>query len=107
MDAEFKEIRKEWKARKKEEDAQRKADEERARAAGGDPHDPSAAYPGARPVQLPPIGYSHQYPAPGNDYGGGHMYSNYTPHSPYGAQTMYNQCKQDRSQRWRAQESTS
>ncbi|KAL1968598.1 hypothetical protein VTN77DRAFT_1808 [Rasamsonia byssochlamydoides] len=74
---EFKEIRKEWKARKKEEENQRKAAEERERAAaaaqaqaqaqagqveGAAPTDPSQAgqppsYPaGVRP-QLPPIGY--------------------------------------------------
>ncbi|EEP77365.1 conserved hypothetical protein [Uncinocarpus reesii 1704] len=82
---EFKEIRKEWKARKKEEENQRKAAEERERAAaqGADsnaPPDPNnvtaaqqppqpAPYPaGVRP-QLPPIGYQ---PADGqvpNQYG--------------------------------------
>ncbi|CEJ90602.1 Putative Transcriptional regulator [[Torrubiella] hemipterigena] len=93
---EFKEIRKEWKARKKEEDAQRKAEEERQRATG-EAHEPPSSYPGSRPVQLPPIGYSHQYPAPPSgqppmqEYGGSHMYSSYQPHSPYGAQNLYNQ----------------
>ncbi|KAL5084067.1 C2H2 finger domain transcription factor con7 [Trichoderma cf. simile WF8] len=112
---EFKEIRKEWKQRKKEEEAQRKAEEERQRAAavnvaqngGGDPQAPdgasSAGYP-TRPVQLPPIGYQpNQYPAPpsGNvgqqpmpEYGASHMYSNYQPHSPYAQpsqQNMYSQ----------------
>jgi hypothetical protein len=108
---EFKEIRKEWKARKKEEENQRKAAEDRERAAaqanqqqveGPPPADPSQAaqpppYPaGVRP-QLPPIGYQ---PADGqvpSQYsaspGGGMVYpqgngqiaypANY-PHSPYG-----------------------
>ncbi|KAN0086428.1 hypothetical protein V8E54_000116 [Elaphomyces granulatus] len=76
---EFKEIRKEWKARKEEEN-QRKAAEERERAAaqaqvqqaqaqaqagqvdGGAPADPSQggqppSYPGGVRPQLPPIGY--------------------------------------------------
>ena len=83
---EFKEIRKEWKARKKEEEAQRKAAEEAerqrqaqaqaaaqaaAQAQNGGP-DPQAAegqgtpsYPTGRQVQLPPIGYQPtQYSAP-------------------------------------------
>jgi hypothetical protein len=106
---EFKEIRKEWKARKKEEEAQRKAAEERERAAAAQaaqanqvdapgPTDPAQAQPpayagGVRP-QLPPIGYQ---PADGQvpgQYGGagGIVYQgngqmayppNY-PHSPYG-----------------------
>ena len=79
---EFKEIRKEWKAKKKEEEQQRKADEERQRAA-----DPRAAHdngpeapvygqvrqpvgmPGQAPghPQLPPIGY--QPAASGNTSG--------------------------------------
>jgi transcription factor CON7 len=92
--AEFKEIRKEWKARKKEEENQRKAAEERERAAaaqaaqaqaqaqagqvdGSAPADPSQAapppsYPGGVRPQLPPIGYQPadgqvpgQYGAPG------------------------------------------
>ncbi|KID92603.1 Zinc finger, C2H2-type/integrase, DNA-binding protein, partial [Metarhizium majus ARSEF 297] len=112
---EFKEIRKEWKQRKKEEEAQRKAEEERHRAAAaaaqahnGGPDQgpdvpPTSTYPGSRPVQLPPIGYQpNQYPAPPSgavpqqqlaDYGAGHMYPNYQPHSPYGqpTQNMYNQ----------------
>lgn len=106
---EFKEIRKEWKARKKDEEAQRKAREERERAAAQaaqanqvehpipDPSHAAAAppaYAGVRP-QLPPIGYQ---PADGqvhNQYGahgaGGMVYQgngqmayppNY-PHSPY------------------------
>ncbi|KAG5999690.1 C2H2 finger domain transcription factor con7 [Claviceps maximensis] len=111
---EFKEIRKEWKQRKKEEEAQRKAEEERQRSAGAGSnggggadqgpdgtHTPS--YPGSRAVQLPPIGYQPtQYPAPPSgavpqqglaDYGTSHMYSSYPPQSPYGQpnQNMYTQ----------------
>ncbi|KAJ5938556.1 hypothetical protein N7466_001690 [Penicillium verhagenii] len=106
---EFKEIRKEWKARKKEEDGQRKAAEERERAAAqaaqashvdapGGPSDPQAAQPsayggGVRP-QLPPIGYQpadSQVPGQYGGPGGGLVYQsngqmgyppNY-PHSPY------------------------
>ncbi|MCJ1271947.1 hypothetical protein MMC22_011852, partial [Lobaria immixta] len=109
--SEFKEIRKEWKARKKEEDNQRKADEERQRSAtggppvDGQPADPAQApsgqnyAPGVRP-HLPPIGYapansgqvSTQYPG-GVDQmysqGNGQVYPAY-PHSPYGqGQQMY------------------
>jgi hypothetical protein len=111
---EFKEIRKEWKQRKKEEEAQRKAEEERQRAAAqaaaqnggqegqGPDGTPTSTYP-SRPVQLPPIGYQpQQYPAPPSgavpqqplpDYNTNHMYSNYQPHSPYAqpSQGMYNQ----------------
>ncbi len=112
---EFKEIRKEWKARKKEEENARKAEEERQRQAAqaaaqnGAPDGPNVAdggqppssYPGSRPVQLPPIGYQPgQYPAPPSagmqqpmsEYGGNHVY-NYQPASPYGqpSQQMYNQ----------------
>ncbi|KAH8879836.1 hypothetical protein GQ53DRAFT_833778 [Thozetella sp. PMI_491] len=113
---EFKEIRKEWKARKKEEENARKADEERQRQAaqaaaaqnGGsdgpsvsDGSQPPTTYPGSRPVQLPPIGYQPgQYPAPPSagmqqpmaEYGGSHVY-NYQPASPYGQpnQQMYSQ----------------
>ncbi|OAX78809.1 hypothetical protein ACJ72_06879 [Emergomyces africanus] len=109
---EFKEIRKEWKARKKEEENQRKAAEERERAAaqanqvdGNVPADPSqsgqpTSYPtGGRP-QLPPIGYQPadgQVPGQyGASAGAGLVYppsngqmaapyppANY-PHSPYG-----------------------
>lgn len=108
--SEFKEIRKEWKARKKEEENQRKAEEERQRASvganqtDGQPADPvqtptSQNYPpGVRP-QLPPIGYAPaagqvaaQYPG-GVDqlYQQGNGYSAY-PHSPYGQnQQMYPQ----------------
>ncbi|KAL4935392.1 hypothetical protein BDV06DRAFT_234356 [Aspergillus oleicola] len=107
---EFKEIRKEWKARKKEEEAQRKVAEERERAAAAaaaqsqmdasGATDPLQAgqppsYPGGVRPQLPPIGYQ---PADGQvpgQYGagaGGMVYQgngqvgyppNY-PHSPYG-----------------------
>jgi hypothetical protein len=116
---EFKEIRKEWKARKKEEENLRKADEERARAAvggappdgqaGGESH--SAGYqPQGRSVQLPPIGYQpgasvpgqYQSQAPGGsvhqlqDYNAQQnlQYSGY-PASPYGAPgQMYSQHSQ-------------
>lgn len=114
---EFKEIRKEWKARKKEEDAQRKAEEDRQRAAqaqanppqdGQHPQDqqPPQGYqqPGRQPVQLPPIGYQPgaqvpgQYQAPSGgvqqlqEYTNpNHMYSGY-PASPYGQPSqMYSQ----------------
>ncbi|CZR60025.1 uncharacterized protein PAC_09920 [Phialocephala subalpina] len=106
---EFKEIRKEWKARKKEEENARKAEEERSRAAvapegQGQEGAPPAGYqqPG-RSVQLPPIGYQPnaqvpaQYQAPSGgvqqlqEYGNNHLqYSGY-PASPYGAPNqMYN-----------------
>jgi hypothetical protein len=112
---EFKEIRKEWKARKKEEENQRKAEEERARAAAaqaptadGQSNDnaqaPSGYQQGGRQqVQLPPIGYQpgaqvagpYQPPPSGvqqlQEYGQNQMYSGY-PASPYGAPNhMYNQ----------------
>jgi hypothetical protein len=109
---EFKEIRKEWKARKKEEENQRKADEERARAAaaptdgqGSADNGPAPGYQqGGRSVQLPPIGYQPgaqvpgQYQAPAGgvqqlqEYGNNHIsYSGY-PASPYGAPNqMYSQ----------------
>jgi hypothetical protein len=108
---EFKEIRKEWKARKKEEENQRKADEERARAAAvsadGQPADgaPAPGYQANRSVQLPPIGYQPGAQVPGQyqptsgsvqqlqEYGGNsHLqYSGY-PASPYGAPNqMYSQ----------------
>jgi transcription factor CON7 len=113
--AEFKEIRKEWKARKKEEENQRKAEEERARAAAaqanpadgppGDNTQPPPGYQqgGRQQVQLPPIGYQPgaqvpgQYQAPPGgvqqlqEYSNNHMYSGY-PASPYGAPNqMYSQ----------------
>ncbi|KAI9890149.1 MAG: hypothetical protein M1814_004430 [Vezdaea aestivalis] len=73
---EFKEIRKEWKQRKKEEENARKADEERARNAAQshmDHHNPADGPQGQPPVaynpqgrpgpQLPPIGFNQQpYP---------------------------------------------
>lgn len=112
MRTEFKEIRKEWKQRKKEEEAQRKAEEESQASAGAGSAAPdqglegpsTPSYPVSRAVQLPPIGYQPaQYPAPSGgvpqpglaDYGAGHMYPNYPPHSPYGQpnQNMYSQCK--------------
>ncbi|PHH67760.1 hypothetical protein CDD80_540 [Ophiocordyceps camponoti-rufipedis] len=112
--AEFKEIRKEWKQRKKEEEAQRKAEEERQRqqaaAQNGSSEaqadgTPTPTFPGSRPVQLPPIGYQPaQYPAPPSstvtqqplpDYNASHMYPNYQSHSPYGQphHGIYSQCR--------------
>ena len=118
--AEFKEIRKEWKARKKEEETQRKADEERHRhaaaaaaangptdgQAGPDAGQPPTTYPGNRAVQLPPIGYQpNQYPAPPSagvqqplpEYSSSYLHS-YPPTSPYGqpGQQMYNQRQSSR-----------
>ncbi|KIV85963.1 hypothetical protein, variant [Exophiala sideris] len=106
---EFKEIRKEWKARKKEEDNARKAEEERQRQAAqanqvdgppGEAHQvPPQGYQqnGARP-SLPPIGYQAadghaqgQYGQPQGamvyPQGNGQMgnYANY-PNSPYAQQ---------------------
>lgn len=108
LSPEFKEIRKEWKARKKEEESQRKADDERQRAAAqadGQSADPAQAPPqnyppGVRP-QLPPIGYAPagaqvpgQYPGGVEQMyqqGNGQVYPGY-PHSPYGqGQQMYQQ----------------
>ena len=103
--SEFKEIRKEWKQRKKEEETQRKQDEERQRQQNGgsteqpapdpsQPQGPNFPSGGNRP-QLPPIGYGPsggqvppQYPS-GVDqiYQAGssaQVYPNYNPHSPYG-----------------------
>ncbi|KZF22744.1 hypothetical protein L228DRAFT_268128 [Xylona heveae TC161] len=109
---EFKEIRKEWKARKKEEENARKAEEERQRQAAaaqatqvdGQAAEASQAPaastypPGVRP-QLPPIGYAPaggqvagQYAAPSGGMDQMHqLYSNYAQ-SPYtqGSQ-MYQQ----------------
>lgn len=106
--AEFKEIRKEWKARKKEEESARKAEDERQRAAHGAAQDgqPDGQPPqgqayqtnGGRP-SLPPIGYAPaeghppagQYQAPpgGMVYAQGNApmpnYAQY-PNSPYGHQ---------------------
>lgn len=70
--AEFKEIRKEWKAKKKEEEIQRKAEEERQRAADnrnvqegssdasvyGHLRTPIGPPPSMGGPQLPPIGYA-------------------------------------------------
>ncbi|KAI1268538.1 hypothetical protein F5Y18DRAFT_233866 [Xylariaceae sp. FL1019] len=116
---EFKEIRKEWKARKKEEDQARKAAEEDSRqrhaaaqVAAQNPGPDQASEAGVpayapRPVQLPPIAYNGQYPPSSGpvaqqppmagEYngGGGQMYaSNYQPASPYahsGQASMYGQ----------------
>ncbi|TVY84797.1 C2H2 finger domain transcription factor CON7, partial [Lachnellula suecica] len=112
---EFKEIRKEWKARKKEEENARKADDERARAAqigsapegqpGEGPPPPGYQQAGRPQVQLPPIGYQPGAHVPGQyqaapsgsvqqlqDYPPNNMqYSGY-PASPYGAPSqMYSQ----------------
>src|SRR5689334_21379373 len=117
--AEFKEIRKEWKARKKEEEQARKADDERQRAAvaqqaqqveGQQPDPQHVQQPGyqqngGRP-SLPPIGYQgaeaqHQGQYAPQQPGGmvypqqnGQMpaYGNY-PNSPYGqqGQAVYSQ----------------
>lgn len=113
---EFKEIRKEWKARKKEEDTQRKAAEERERAAAaqanqqpdGQVSDPAQqgqapSYPGNVRPQLPPIGYAPatgdgqvpgQYAAqqPGMVYqqqNGQMGYPPNYPHSPYPQGQVY------------------
>ncbi|KAJ5232933.1 Zinc finger C2H2 [Penicillium chermesinum] len=108
------EIRKEWKARKKEEETQRKAIEERERAAAQaaqanqvepppGPSDPQAGQPsayGASRPQLPPIGYqpadsqvSSQYPPGGMVYqSNGQMgYPPNYPHSPYQSGPVYQQ----------------
>ncbi|KAK8117526.1 Transcriptional regulator [Apiospora kogelbergensis] len=77
---EFKEIRKEWKQRKKDEEQQRKAAEEAERQRqsnhpaqvqngaagpeGADGAQPPQPYSAGRSVHLPPIGYTPQYPAP-------------------------------------------
>merc|ERR1712093_706906 len=102
---EFKEIHKEWKARKKEEENQRKAEDERARATvvpadgqNSSDNTPAGYQQPGRSVQLPPIGYQPgaqvpgQYQAPSGGvqqlqgYGGeNHLqYSGY-PAPPYGA----------------------
>lgn len=115
---EFKEIRREWKARKKEEDQARKNDEDRQRQAanavavaqnggadpqaGPDPSQPPASYSGTR--QLPPIAYANasytpvssggvQQPLP--EYGSGNVYNGYSPASQYPPSNsqMYNQRK--------------
>ncbi|ORY70011.1 uncharacterized protein BCR38DRAFT_454902 [Pseudomassariella vexata] len=99
---EFKEIRKEWKARKKEEEQQRKAAEEAERqrqaqhaaaaaqvahqngASGPDVADGAQApqsYAAGRQVQLPPIGYQPggQYPAPPGSATGVAQVAEYSP----------------------------
>lgn len=103
---EFKEIRKEWKARKKEEENARKAEDDRQRAAAqasqvdGQPPEghqvPGQAYQNGGRPSLPPIGYQAaeghnqgQYGQPQGamvyPQGNGQMgnYANY-PNSPYG-----------------------
>jgi transcription factor CON7 len=115
---EFKEIRKEWKARKKEEENARKAEDERQRVAQaqqveGQPQDPQHVQQpgyqqngGARP-SLPPIGYQsgdgqHQGQYAPQQSGGmvypqqnGQMpaYSNYpnSPYAPQQGQPVYSQ----------------
>jgi hypothetical protein len=106
LSLEFKEIRKEWKQRKKEEENQRKQQEERERSANGpvDGQPPDQAQqgqaahypPGVRP-SLPPIGYApadgqvpSQYPGQQSgmvyQQGNGQMGyppANSYPHSPY------------------------
>lgn len=109
--SEFKEIRKEWKARKKEEENLRKAEEERNRVttagpADGQPGDSAPpGYPQPRSVQLPPIGYQPGASVPGqyqNPSGGVQQLQDYNnpnhlqyggyPASPYGAPNqMYSQ----------------
>ena len=115
--AEFKDIRKEWKLRKKEEDALRKQEEERHRQQaaaahahaqnGGDPSGPDGSSSGFAGRQLPPIGYQqNQYPSPAppsaglqqppiGDYNSSYMqqHANYQPQSPYGQPnpSVYNQ----------------
>lgn len=117
---EFKEIRKEWKAKKKEEDNLRKQDEERQRqeagraAQDGTPtQPPSAQYPAQHMMppamsstQLPPIGYAPAGAQAPQQYAGqpqqvdgaqqyppGQIYANGGyPQSPYGQSgPMYQQ----------------
>jgi len=113
---EFKEIRKEWKARKKEEENARKAEDDRQRAAAqagqvdGQPPEghqvPGQAYQNGGRPSLPPIGYQsaegqHQgqygQPQAGMVYpqNNGQMgnYANY-PNSPYGQQGQVYQQRQ-------------
>ncbi len=116
---EFKEIRKEWKARKKEDDNQRKAEDERMRHQvtqqqppqvegqsnpDGIQQSPSGVYPAQGRPQLPPLGYApaagtvaQQYgQAPAGmdvipQYASGQLPS-YYPQSPYGqTHQMYQQ----------------
>lgn len=118
LSLEFKEIRKEWKARKKAEEAERKAREDQAREAsqaqndvqGG--HDgQQAAVPSYAPTQphrLPPLGYQpSQYAAApsqvslggNNEYSGNYIATTTTapfPSSPYAQshQQVYGQRKE-------------
>jgi transcription factor CON7 len=107
---EFKEIRKEWKARKKEEEQQRKQQEEQERArhvqqahaaqnGGADPQGTEAGQPASSYAsrQLPPIAYGPQYPPssgavpqqPIAQYSNGHMYAdNYQGNPPYAGQSQ-------------------
>jgi len=103
---EFKEIRKEWKARKKDEENMRKQDDDgRSRPSlsnhpsqdGGHsssdsatPHTQAAYQQGGRPI-LPPLGYAPaggppaQYGQPGSGMEGMAQYpQSYYPQSPYG-----------------------
>ncbi|KAI0392300.1 hypothetical protein F5Y17DRAFT_363931 [Xylariaceae sp. FL0594] len=106
---EFKEIRKEWKARKKEEEQQRKQQEEQERArqhahaaqnGGADPQGTEGGQPASSYAsrQLPPIAYGPQYPPstgavpqqqPLPQYSNGHMYAdNYQSNTPYAGQNQ-------------------
>lgn len=96
---EFKEIRKEWKARKKAEEADRKAREEEAARNAQNGTSDSQSHDGATQSQsvssysttarLPPIGYSpSSYPQPpvslGQDYSNNYIAAgNYSATSPY------------------------
>lgn len=114
--AEFKEIRKEWKARKKEEENARKAEDDRQRAAAqagqvdGQPPEghqvPGQAYQNGGRPSLPPIGYQSAEGQHQGQYGqpqGGMVYpqnngqmGNYAnyPNSPYGQQGQVYQQRQ-------------
>lgn len=105
---EFKEIRKEWKARKKEEENARKQEEDRARVAQAQSSQQVEGQPGEHPGQgqgyqqngrpsLPPIGYQTAEGPNQGQYGqqggmvypqnGGNMhYQQGYPNSPYGQQ---------------------
>ncbi|RVX74078.1 hypothetical protein B0A52_01910 [Exophiala mesophila] len=113
---EFKEIRKEWKARKKEEESARKAEDDRQRSAAqsnqvdgqdnGGHQVPGQAYQqnGGRP-SLPPIGYQaaeghnqgqYAQPQSGMVYpqGNGQLGNYNYPNSPYGQQGQVYQQRQ-------------
>jgi transcription factor CON7 len=103
--AEFKEIRKEWKARKKAEEAERKQREEEAarNAQAQGQSDPQGGHDGQQsaPVQqyggarLPPIGYQPtQYPAPPNVSLPNEYSNNYVPTGGYSATSPYQQSHQ-------------